>query len=180
MKSLLLFGTLIFGLTSCGGSIEKVLSLDASITLNEKEAELAELSYQHTEKTIQQMESFIDFTRDFKAMHQGVEEVDFTPLDAEMKNLNEHISKGVKLSNKLIKKINKRKAELSKEDKYIVSDLYLYERGQEDFNECYYWIWDAKNDEFEQRMTYLMRRMSKARFYMVRYQWVLEELTLLK
>lgn len=148
--------------------------------LNKKETKLAKLSYQHAEKTIEQMQSFIAFAWDFKTEHQNDEQVDFKPLDAEIKKLNKHINRGVKLSKKLIKRIKKQKGELTTNEKYLVSDLYSYVRGQEDFYECYDRVDEAKNEQFEHGMSYLMSRMNKAKYYIQDYLRAIEDLELLK
>ncbi len=156
------------------------LFLVGSISANaqtDKERELANNALSYTESTISLLDSLIQFSNDFLEKNIENDQKDFSSLYAEMKFMNKHIKKGVKIANKLMNKMSKRDGTFTKKEFNAFEEIYLYERGQEDFFECYENIMRAEEkDNFESGMYSLISRLSKTQFYMKDYSRVLEDL----
>ncbi len=161
-------------------SLIGVLIFFSSFTLSEKELDLANKSKEYTETTFKKMKACILFANEFNSKNAKNSRVDFTTLESKYEALGKHISKGVKLSLKVYKKLEKRESEMSKDLRFDLEDLYLYQRGQEDFYECYDRLEQAKNEDFQKGMSYFSSRMGKALNYIEYYQRCLTKFIKLK
>lgn len=147
-----------------------------AIGQTEKERKLAENALSYSSQTITVLDSLSHFCEKFRTLNANIEQPDFKPLYAEMKIVDKHIKKGVKICKKLMTQMSKRDGTFTKKEFNAFEEIYLYERGQEDFYECYESVMNAEEDEFEKGMSSLLSRLSKTKEYIKDYQGVLTKL----
>ncbi len=147
-----------------------------AIGQTEKERKLAESASSYTAQTITILDSLSQFCENFRTLNANTEQPDFGPMYAEMKIVDKHIKKGVKICKKLMNQMSKRDGTFTKKEFNAFEEIYLYERGQEDFYECYENIMNTEEGEFDKGMSSLLSRLSKTKEYMKDYQRVLTKL----
>ena len=159
-----------------------VFCLHSSFVLNEKESTLAQTSLSWTSNTITKIKQQVTSCNDFADANKDKDQanISFSKIEIEMKSLDKHISKGVKIAAKLIKLLDKRKVEMDKSTVSLIDDLYYYHRGQEDFYECQGHLEDAVELKDCHELYGLSSRMNKALWYIQQYKITLNKLLELK